>query len=163
MNNPKQFTDADQFNSEIPESAVQQVNTRTYWGEVGNGETTFASWLYDNGHFQSEEVEITRINVSVFDPEDESFYDLIGYGEYCVDPNTKKSAINGIYVGQVYQQRGYGTQIKKTVENHLSQENQTVQFTAIVSEGGCALLEDYDYEYVEQLTEDTEIYRKEIS
>lgn len=163
MKNPTQFTSLGYFDSQIPPSAVQTVTTVDDQVDVSEAVSmsTTLEWLYSQGIFQSDVLKERYVSVQV-DREDGTCYQHIATGSYYVDIREQTSAIKSISVDPDYRNRGYGRQMKQTIENHLRQEQQSVQYTAIVSEGGQALIDPYPYEFVTSLTDEIDIYKKEI-
>jgi len=163
MNNPTQFTSLGRFDSDIPESAVQKVYTYDKWVNPSEEphKATVIKWMYSNNIFKSDSLKHRRVSVEV-QREDSTCYQHIATGTYYVDYTEKTSMIGSITVTPNFQKRGYGRQMKKTIENHLEQEPQTEQYTAIVSAGGEALIDPYPYEYITTISEDVDIYRKTL-
>lgn len=163
MENPTQFTSLGYFDSKIPSTAIQTVTTVDDQVDVSEAASmsTTLEWLYSQGIFQSDVLKERYVSVQV-DRDDGTCYQHISTGSYYVDVREQTSAIKSISVDPSYRNRGYGRQMKQTIENHLRQEPQSVQYTAIVSEGGQALIDPYPYEFVTSLTDEIDVYKKEL-
>lgn len=145
------LTNISRFDSTLSDDACQRLETHeTLTTPDNNSLTTFVSCLIDNDVI-SEDTHIHKRLTLHVDTTEQNEHSLTNYDSeiatatYTYDPHTGVAYVGLVIVDYALHKRGYGTQMKKHVNNHIQQDGAHTAYTWIGSEGGEQLAKKTGY------------------
>lgn len=145
------ITDISEFDSTLPDNAVQKINVKPK-REKPNKNITFIQKLLERDVISDKKHKKVGVFLEVDNVGNENSHRLVDYSVPIASASYSYDNINNVaYIGSVIVQdnlRGYGigTQMKKHMTNMIEQESNGVMcYTWIASDGGETLADKSDF------------------
>lgn len=144
VKNKTGFTSLDEFDSTLPEDAVQNLRIERSMKKP-NTNITFIEYLYNRDIISINSVEKVGVflELELDNKNDLNEHSLVNYnvpivtGSYNYDTENNIAFIGSVVVQDELRGRGLGTQMKKHVNNMIEQEKNGIKcYTWLASDGG---------------------------
>lgn len=136
------ITDLSSFDSTLPSHAVQELNKSENYQEPSQN-ITFIECLLDRGVISNKKHKKVALMLEVNGDLDNNPHRLIDYSvpvstaSYTYDPVNEVCYVGMVSVQDGLRERGVGTQMKKYLNNHMSQEKGEIKsYTWISTDEG---------------------------